>query len=433
MENEEICIASERKNMNPRPIPQLRWWIIGLLCLATTINDIDRQAMSVAAPVITKEFKLSATDYSGILFWFLLAYAVMQAVAGKLFDRIGTKRGFTLSIIWWSFANMLTAFGSGVASFSFFRGLLGIGEAGNYPAAMKAIAEWFPKAERSNAVGILAGPGRGSIIAPPLIASWLIPTYGWRAAFVVTGALGWLWLFAWQWLYYKPAEHPKITAQELALVQAENVHQRNAQKTPWLQFLRHKEVWGLRLSRFVCDGVFYFFAFWLPQYLSNVRGFNLKQIGASAWIPYLAADLGSIFGGWLGGYLITRGMSLKASRKWMIWIGAAVVPIARLVNSTQNTYLALLVVALVMFAVQIKSSSLFAVPADLFRAQDVATVWGLSGTAGNLGGMLFQLTVGWLVDHISYAPVFVLARRLPPTSIPNENLDLRRDHCLIFV
>jgi ACS family hexuronate transporter-like MFS transporter len=405
MENE---LRQAPRIMNPRPLPNLRWWIIGLLCLATTINYIDRQAMSVAAPVITKEYKLSATDYSWILFWFLLAYAVMQAVAGKLFDRIGTKRGFTLSIIWWSIANMLTAFGSGVTSFSFFRGLLGVGEAGNYPAALKAIAEWFPKAERSNAVGILnAGPGLGSIIAPPLIASWLIPTYGWRAAFVVTGALGLLWLFAWQWLYYKPEEHPKITKQEWALIQSERASQ-SSTKTPWLQFLRHKEVWGLMLSRFVCDGVFYFFAFWLPQYLSNVRGFNLKQIGASAWIPYLAADLGSIFGGWLGGHLIARGMSLNASRKWMIWLGAAVVPVAMLVNSTQNAYVALSLIAVVMFAVQIKSSSLFAVPADIARPQDVATVWGLSGAAGSLGGMLFQLTVGWLVDHISYAPVFVL-------------------------
>ncbi len=390
-------------------IQNLRWWIVGLLCLATTINYIDRQAMSVAAPVITKEFNLSATDYSWILFWFLLAYALMQAVAGKLFDRIGTKRGLTLSIIWWSIANMLTAFGAGVASFSFFRGLLGVGEAGNYPAALKAIAEWFPKAERSNAVGILnAGPGLGAIIAPPLIASWLIPTYGWRAAFVVTGALGLLWLLAWQWLYYKPEEHPNITAKELEMLQREHARHANTGKTSWLQFLRHKEVWGLMLSRFVCDGVFYFFAFWLPQYLSNVRGFNLKQIGASAWIPYLAADLGSIFGGWLGGYLIARGMSLNASRKWMIWIGAAFVPVAMLVNSTQNALVALLLIAVVMFAVQIKSSSLFAMPADIVRPQDVATVWGLSGAAGSLGGMLFQLTVGWLVDHISYAPVFVI-------------------------
>ncbi len=400
-----------------RPVRNLRWWIIGLLCLATTINYIDRQAMSVAAPVITKEFKLSATDYSYILFWFLLAYAVMQAAAGKLFDRIGTKRGLTISIIWWSIANMLTAFGSGVASFSLFRGLLGVGEAGNYPAALKAIAEWFPKAERSNAVGILnAGPGLGSIIAPPLIAAWLIPTYGWRAAFVVTGLLGFVWLFAWQWLYHSPEHHPNISTAEAELLAHERAQYNTTQKTPWLQLFRYKEVWGLMLSRFVCDGVFYFFAFWLPQYLLSVRGFNLKQIGASAWIPYLAADLGSIFGGWLGTRLIKNGMSLNASRKWMIWIGALVVPLALLVNSSQSAYTALLLIAFVMFAVQMKSSSLFAVPADLVRPQDVATVWGLSGAAGSLGGMLFQLTVGWMVDHISYAPVFVMVSAMHITS-----------------
>lgn len=391
-------------------IPNLRWLIIGLIALATTINYIDRQAIAVVAPVISKEFGLTAQDYSWLPFWFLFAYSMMQIFSGRLIDVIGTKRGFSLSIVWWSIANMLHAFGQGVISFSAFRFLLGVGEAGNYPAGLKAIAEWFPKRERATAVGIInAGTGLGAILAPPIVA-FLVAVYSWKVAFIVTGAIGFVWLIAWQIVYATPKEHAWITDAERALIEADGeIIVPGEQPRPWHYFFRYKEVWGIMLGRFVCDGAFYFFVFWLPKYLTDVRGFNISQIGYFAWIPFLAADAGALFGGWLCGYLISRGRSVNDSRKIVIWLGALIVPVILLASSTESPMRALFLIAIGMFAIQIKSSSLFTVPADLFRSKDVAFVWGLSGAAGSFGGMLFQPLVGWLVDHHSYTPVFWIA------------------------
>lgn len=390
-------------------IPNLRWWIIGLLLLATTINYIDRQTLSVAAPIITREFNLSATDYAHITYTFLFAYAIMQAVSGSLIDRIGAKLGFTLSIIWWSIANILHAFGTGKWSFAAYRLLLGMGEAGNYPAALKAISEWFPKAERANAVGILnAGPGLGALIAPPVMV-WLIYHWGWRWAFVLTGALGFIWLIGWQKLYARPAEHARVTDEELALLNQDRQEPgQTGSRAPVLELLRHKEIWGVMLARFIADGGFYFITFWLPKYLADVRGFNLKQIGYFGWIPFLAADLGSLFGGWLGTRLMKQGYTLDRSRKLVIWLGTCLMPAAILNLYAPSPYVGLALIAVVMFATQVKAAALFTIPADLVRSQDVALVWGLSGAAGSLGGAFFQLIVGWLIDSYSYAPVFTL-------------------------
>jgi ACS family hexuronate transporter-like MFS transporter len=255
-----------------------------------------------------------------------------------------------------------------------------------------------------------AGPGLGAIIAPPLVA-WLILTVGWRLAFVVTGLIGLIWLLGWQRFYFKPEEpaHP-LPGPDFGFASSNLKSQISSPRspTPWLHFFRYKAVWGLMLSRFVCDGAFYFFVFWLPKYLSDERGFNIAQIGLFAWIPFLAADLGSLTGGWAGSRLIKHGLTVNASRKTMIWVGAALVPAAFPALYVESAYTALFLIAVAMFAIQIKSSSLFTVPADLFGSHNVASVWGLSGAAGSFGGMLFTPVVGWLVDNISYAPVFVI-------------------------
>lgn len=384
----------------------LRWVLVGLIFLATTINYIDRQTISVAAPVISKEFGFNAQDYSWIVFSFLLAYAVMQVVSGLVIDRVGTRRGFTISVVGWSIANMLHAFGAGVLSFSVFRALLGTFEAGNYPAALKAIAEWFPKSERSTAVGIVnMGPGLGAILAPPLVA-WLILSVGWRGSFVVTGAIGFLWLVAWRQLYHPPGEHPLLTPGEATLIREGRGEDGAAPSIPWHRLLRDREMWGLMLARFSSDGAFYFFVFWLPKYLADERGFSIAQIGLWAWIPFLAADLGSIVGGWSGTRLIRGGFSIDASRKLMVWVGALFVLVSLFTANASTPHVALLYVAIAMFGIQVKSSSLFAVPADLYPARSVALAWGLSGAAGSLGGMAFTPVVGYLVDHVSYRPVF---------------------------
>ena len=386
----------------------LRWWVVGTIFLATTINYIDRQALSVAAPVIRKDLNLSNEQYSWIVSAFLLSYTIMQIISGRLIDILGTKKGFSLAIIWWSIANMLHAFGKGMLSLGIFRFLLGIGEAGNYPAGMKAISEWFPKEERFKAVGILnMGPGLGAIIAPPLLA-WLILSFGWKMAFVVTGALGFFWLLLWRWVYYEPEGHPRITKEELVLICKNQEPEQTTQKLPWLQYFKYKEIWGLALARFVSDGAFYFFVFWLPSWLADEKGFTLTEIGMFAWIPFLFSDIGSFVGGWTGEKLISKGLSLNASRKWVLWAGAIlVVPVLGCLY-VESPYIAIALISISLFATQFKQSSLFTLPIDVFSKKDAASVWGISGSAGSFGAMLFTPIIGWLVDTISYSPVFVI-------------------------
>lgn len=352
------------------------------------------------------EFKLSNTDYGNLSAAFLFAYAFGQLFGGKLIDALGTKRALTFAVVLWSIAGILHAFGQGFRSFFLFRVLLGIGEAANFPAANKAIAEWFPATERSLAVGIVtAGPGLGSILAPPMVA-FLVVMLSWQWAFVITGLLGFVWLWFWHTTYHSPEDHPGLSAQEAAQI-TEDVEAIDQPTKPWLEFFKYRETWGLMLSRFFADGAFYFLIFWLPLYLANERGMDIKAIGLFAWIPFVAADLGSLFGGWAGKKLIDNGMSLDAARKLIIWIGAllvlAIIPAAN--TESTATFIALICIGL--FAIQFKSSNLFTLPADMFAAKEVATIWGIFGAAGSLGGALFQSQVGILIDSFSYQPVFL--------------------------
>lgn len=388
----------------------VRWWIAILLCLITTINYVDRQALAVAGPVILEKFSLSNTEFGAISSAFLFAYAIGQLIIGPVVDRLGTKRSFHLAVIAWSIAGILHIFARGFWGFFNFRILLGITEAMNFPAAVKAVAEWFPKAERSLAVGIVTvGPGLGALIAPPLLA-WLILTFGWQAAFLVPGLAGFAWLWIWQSMYALPEDHPRLSDEERTLIMSgrEQVPD-EARELPWyafVHFLRYREVWGLMLSRFVSDGAFYFFATWLPVYLSQARGFDLRQIAVSAMLPFLAADLGSLFGGWLGGRLIRSGMTVNASRKWVIWIAALLIPCSLLGAIVESPYAALGFICIALFAIQMKAASLFTVPADLFPSRDVATTWGLFGSIGSFGGMLFVAAAGFVSERYSYMPIF---------------------------
>jgi len=353
-----------------------------------------------------EEFKLTNTDYGNLSAAFLFAYAFGQLFGGRLIDALGTKRALTFAVALWSIAGILHAFGQGFRSFFLFRVLLGIGEAANFPAANKAIAEWFPATERSLAVGIVtAGPGLGSILAPPIVA-FLVVMLNWQWAFVITGLLGFVWLWFWHTTYHSPEDHPGLPAQEAAQI-TEDVEAIDQPAKPWLEFFKYRETWGLMLSRFFADGAFYFLIFWLPLYLANERGMDIKAIGLFAWIPFVAADLGSLFGGWAGKKLIDNGMSLDAARKLIIWIGAllvlAIVPAAN--TESTATFIALICIGL--FAIQFKSSNLFTLPADMFAAKEVATIWGIFGAAGSLGGALFQSQVGVLIDTFSYQPVFL--------------------------
>lgn len=440
---------------------QKRWWVAIMLCAVTMIGYVDRLALSVAAPVLMKEFSFTNEEYGRITLAFLLMYAAGQLLLGPLIGRLGSKRSLSLAVIWWSIAAVVHAFGKGVWSFFAARAFLGITESVNFPAAFRVVAEWFPRAERSMASGfITAGAGLGAIVAPiviaPLItgfdalhAAGLSPINGWHAAFIVPGALGFVWVWLWNRHFHLPEDHPSLSPEERAYVLADRVPGDAAVAAagrPGLfaelsgycrglgAHFRHRETWGLLLARFCGDGAFYFFAFWIPAYLYVERGFSMMQIAWAAALPWLFADIGSLAGGWAGQRLIRGGLSVNASRKTMIWLGALLVPLALPAVYVDSALLAVICMGLGVFAIQVKSASLFAVPADLFPPRDVATVWGISGAAGSIAAAFSQPLIGYMIDRAgSYEPVFIVVSSMHIVSalcvtllIPRiERIDLR--------
>jgi MFS transporter, ACS family, hexuronate transporter len=407
---------------------QRRWWVALLLCAVTMIGYVDRLALSVAAPVIRREFGFSNEQYGFITLAFLLTYAAGQLLLGPVIDRLGSKRSLSLGVAWWSLASVLHAFAQGVGGFFGARAFLGITEAVNFPAAYKVIAEWFPRAERSLASGfVTAGTGIGAIAAPPLIAvliaagdrlhaDGLSPLTGWHYAFIVPGLLGFAWVLIWQRWFHLPEQQPRIAPAERDLILADRALAASqvapSAGTTWRRFrecLAYRETWGLLLARFTGDGAFYFFAFWIPNYLADERGFSMLQIAWAAAIPFVFADIGALGGGWAGARLIRAGWSVNASRKAMIWAGALLVPLALPAVYVDSPVAAVLCMGLGVMAIQIKSASLFAVPADLFPARDVATVWGMTGAAGSIAAAFAQPVIGYLIDRAgSYEPVFMI-------------------------
>jgi len=402
-------------------LPGLRWWIVGLIFLATLINYIDRLTISVLAPVITRDLGLTNTQFGGILFWFLLAYTISQGLSGKLYDRIGTKRGFVCSIVLWSMAAMAHALARGLASLSVVRFVLGLGEAGNWPGAAKTVAEWFPIRERAFGMAIFnSGAAIGSVISPPLIV-WLSLTYGWQKTFIVTGSLGFAWLVLWLVFYQTPDRHKWLGEKERRLIlegqrvasASEVLATEPSAPLGWLELLRYKQVWAIVLSRFLTDPVWWLYISWLPKYLADARGFSLVKIGLFAWVPYVAADAGSLSGGWLSGYLIGRGWSVDRSRKLVILIAALLMPAGIFAAFAQNAMVALVLIGVVLFGFQVWINNVQTLPSDFFSDKAVASVAGLGGTGAGIGSMIFIFSTGWVVDHFSYVPVLVVAGLLP--------------------
>jgi ACS family hexuronate transporter-like MFS transporter len=388
----------------------LRWRVAILLCAITTINYLDRQALAITGPTVMREFSLSNTQFGLINSTFLFAYAIGHLLAGPFIDRVGTRRAFGIAVVAWSIAGMLHAWGRGFVGFLVLRGVLGVTEAANFPAALKAVAEWFPRRDRSLAVGIVTvGPGLGAVIAPPLLGA-LAVGWGWQAAFIVPGAVGFVWLALWLLWYRLPHEHPGIGAAERQLILADREPAGTVAPVRPLRdlagYLRQRQVWGLVLARFTNDGAFYFFVTWLPTWLDQARGFDLRQIAAFAWMPFLAADAGSLAGGWAGQRLIARGASVDRARKVCIWAGAVLVPLTLPAATADSVWSAMALIGLAMFAIQFKAANLFALPVDLFPAREVGSVWGLFGAIGSFGGMAFVAAVGWVSEHYSYEPVF---------------------------
>jgi MFS transporter, ACS family, hexuronate transporter len=395
---------------------KLRWWILGLLFLVTVLNYIDRQTLSVLAPFLRDEFHLSNEDYASVVGAFLVSYTVMQAISGIILDWVGTRWGFVLMFAWWSIATALHRWARGVGSLAFFRFLLGIGEAGNWPGAAKAISEWFPVHERGFAMGVFnAGSGTGALIAPPLIA-FITLRFGWRDAFLVVALGGSIWMLLWLAVYREPVTHRLIPTKQREPIVADlgDKLELAGHKLNWLQLLRYQEVWGIILTRFLTDAVWWFYIFWLPEYLKRERGFTLVAIGLLAWVPFLTADIGCIVGGWTSDYFIRLGWSTNKARKVVLAVSALLTVSAQLVTQAKGPISTIALISLATFGVQSWGTLLLAIPADLFPSYVVASVSGLSGMGAGAGGVLFTVIIGFLLDHFSYRPVLTLAAALHP-------------------
>lgn len=409
----------------PSALHAVRWRIALLLCLITTINYVDRIAFAVATPTLQARFGFDNADIGDFGLAFLVAYGLGQLFGGRIVDRFGVKRTYGVAVAAWSLACIAHAFGQGVKSFAGARVALGLGEAVNFPAAFKAVAEWFPRAERSLAVGFVTlGVGFGSMITPPL-AGWLIIAFGWQWAFIVPGTLGLLWLVLWHRAYDAPEDHPRLGPAERALILGQRDEAPGAPQR-WRALLASPDTWVLMASRFVADGAFYFILFFLPTYLVDERGFVLRDIALFAWLPFAFADLGSFLGGWTSTRLMRRGWSLPRARAATIWAGAALAVAALPAAYAESAVVSFALICVTLFAIQFKQANLFTLPADLFPARDVATVWGMFGAAGSLGGALFTSFSGRLADAFGFAPVFVIVATLHMASAAIAMAAIRR-------
>jgi ACS family hexuronate transporter-like MFS transporter len=400
-------------------IRHLRWWIIGLIFLATVINYVDRQTVAVLKKAITDDLGLSNPDYAAIQNAFLVAYAISQMVSGRLYDAVGTRIGFTISIVVWSIAAAAHAAAGSAASFGFWRFVLGFGEAGNWPGAAKAIAEWFPARERALGMGIFnTGAAVGGALSPPLIA-WLATTWGWRPTFVITGLLGLAWLGLWLALFRRPQEHPWLRDEERAYILEGRGPgaAAGAWRPGWLELLRYRQVWAVVVARFLTDPIWWLYVFWLPSYFQEARGFSLQQVGWSAWFPFLAGGLGALAGGWASGHLIARGWSVDRARKTVMAAGALLVPAGILAMRAESPYAALAWMGVVLFGFQVWINNVQTLPSDFFPGSAVASVAGLGGTAAAIASVLYNWNTGRVVDLLGYTPVFVAAGILGPLGL----------------
>jgi MFS transporter, ACS family, hexuronate transporter len=391
----------------------LRWRIALLTAAAIAISYFDRQTLPVAITAIQREIPISNTQFSQLQAAFLTAYALMYAGGGRLVDALGARRGFLLIMLGWSLAcashGLATSFGMLAIS----RFLLGTGEGGGFPAATKVVAEWFPARERGTAMGIInAGTAVGGVCAPPLIA-FTLAALNWRWVFFLSGAAGLVWALWWLRDYFPPAEHARLTTRERGEI-AEVLKPRTQaeQPIPWTGLLRFPQVWGLVSAKFLSDAAWYFYLFWLPKYLYDARGFDTKQVGYYAWIPYAASGLGSLCGGWFSGRLIRGGHTLDFSRKLALGLSAAVMPVAYFVTRTP-VELAIVLFSVAFFGQQSWSTLVMILPADLFPRSAVGSVAGLVGFGGAMGGVVFGLVVGYLLDHgFGYGVVFAIVSTL---------------------
>jgi ACS family hexuronate transporter-like MFS transporter len=371
--------------------------MISLAFFATMINYLDRQALSVAEPVLQVQFHFNEVAYGQILFAFMLAYTIVNGISGLVIDRLGTRIGYGLFVGWWSLSSLLHVFARGAFSLGVFRFMLGMGESGNWPGAVKVVAEWFPAEERSLASGIFnSGSSVGAILAPPIVAMLLLK-YGWQSAFAAVGCLGFLWLAAWL-IFYRPPQRAAGAPPPPPRLGA---------------LLRTRFVWSFTLAKIFMDPVWYFYAFWFPDYLNHGRHFNMAAIGRYAWIPYLIAGLGSAGGGLIAKVFFNRGMDVTGARKSAVTVAALMMAMAIPAALVGSAAVSIGFIGIAMAGYTAGLANMLAMPADVFAAEACASVYGLASMGAGFGGMVFMLLTGWLVQHYSYLPVFVMFGLIP--------------------
>ncbi len=391
----------------------LRWWVAALLFSCALINFLNRLTVAILGPVLTAQLHLSSAQFASLTTSFLVAYTISQGFSGWLFDAIGTRLGFIITVAAWSVCSMAHVFARGLVGLDSLRFLLGLGEGGTWPGAAKAIAEWFPVRERALAMGICnSGTALGTLIATPLLI-WIELRFGWRSTFVAVGLLGLVWLFLWISTYSTPEDKSGIQAAELALIQSDRNLPAPGLTVQWQDILRRREAWAVILARFFGDSVWWFYITWLPLYLFRVRHFSFQQIGMFAWIPFVAADAGSLFGGWLSGRLIASGWSVNRARKLTI-AGATILMFGGVPAAfAHSSSAALALIAVVLFGFQSWIGNVQTLCSDYFPQSAVASVMGLGGVGAGLGAMLLTQITGLVVDHFSYMPVLIAAGILP--------------------
>jgi ACS family hexuronate transporter-like MFS transporter len=389
--------------MSEEKFSNYRWTVCALIFFATTVNYLDRQVIGILKPLLESDLGIGEKDYAHIIMAFQLLYGVGMVIAGRLIDRFGTKIGYGISVILWSFAAMGHALAKGVWGFGFWRGFLGVSEAGNFPAAIKSIAEWFPKKERALATGIFnSGTNVGAIVAPLAIPAMVV-AWGWQAAFVITGAIGFVWVILWFIFYEIPEKHKKVSAAELAYIHSDVDEQNETkEKVSWLKLLRYRQTWLFFIGKGMTDPIWWFYLFWIPGWLSTVRGTGLSvsSFGLPLAFIYTMTTIGSIGGGWVSGYMIRRGMTPFKARKYTMLIFALlVVPIIFAQSESVSTWGAVCLIALAASSHQAWSANIFTTVSDAFPKKAVSSVTGIGGMAGAVGGAFISYIAGGIIQH----------------------------------
>ncbi|SFQ34712.1 MFS transporter [Parafilimonas terrae] len=392
MNSKTVIIPFNKKNSN------IRWMVVVLLFFATTINYIDRQVIGLLKPVLEKEFNWTETDYSRIVMAFSFTYAIGLLFFGRLIDGIGTKLGYTISIILWSIAAMLHAFVKSTGGFIMVRSFLGIGESGNFPAAIKAIAEWFPKKERALATGLFnSGASIGAVIAP-IIVPLILAAYGWKEAFIITGALGFIWLVCWLFFYEVPEKKKRLSQTEYNYINSDVDETEETEKISWFKLLGLRQTWAFITGKFLTDPIWWFFLFWLPSYFSSTFSLDLSKPSLQLGAVYLATTIGSVGGGYLSSYLIKSGWPVFKARKATLLIAAICVLPVMYAKYAGDIWTVVVLISLAAAAHNAWSANIFTIASDMFPKKALSSVIGIGGMAGSLGGILFPILVGYLLD-----------------------------------